>query len=211
MKSIKMMMAAILLCGAMSAQAQDYYETKHEFGIAIGGGSNSQILNGMEQFAKVIVTTMGTLGTVKPSYENTSEIPTISLDYYYHLTKGVAVGGIFVINGRTEDMLVNKEKIGEAKRYTFTLMPAVKFDWLRKKYFGMYSKFGLGVSMLSDSQKAVNNHQINGAQKQSETRWYVNFQASLLGAEVGSEHIRGFAELGYGEQGIGLIGLRYKF
>ncbi len=206
MKSIKMMMAAILLCGAMSAQAQDYYETKHEFGIAIGGASNSQILNGMEKFATVLVTTAGTLGTVQPSYENTSEIPTISLDYYYHVTKGVAVGGIFVINGRTEDLMTNKTKVGEAKRYTFTLMPAVKFDWLRKKYFGMYSKFGLGLSMLSDSQKKDNGEKLN-----SETRWYVNFQASLLGAEVGSEHIRGFAELGYGEQGIGLIGLRYKF
>ncbi len=210
MKSIKMMMAAILLCGAMSAQAQDYYNTKHEFGIAIGGGSNSQIRDGMEKFAEVIVTTVGTLGTVRPSYENTSEIPTISLDYYYHVTKGVALGGIFVINGRTEDMMVNKSKIGTAKRYTFTLMPTAKFDWLRKKYFGMYSKFGLGLSMLSDSQKAEGNNTFKDGNK-SETRWYVNFQASLIAAEFGSENIRGFVELGYGEQGIGVLGLRYKF
>ena len=38
-----------------------------------------------------------------------------------------------------------------------------------------------------------------------------NFQVSAIGVEVGSPKFRGFAELGYGEQGIALIGLRYKF
>ncbi len=201
-----MMMGAILLCGAMNAQAQDYYETRHEIGIAIGGGANSQIMNGMEKFAEVVIPTIISGGTVRPSYENTSEIPTISVDYYYHVNKSVALGGIFVINGRTEDLMVNKVKQGEAKRYTFTLMPAAKFDWLRKRYFGMYSKFGLGLSMMNDSQKMD-----NGEKLKSETRWYVNFQASLIAAEFGLENIRGFVELGYGEQGIGVLGLRYKF
>ena len=45
----------------------------------------------------------------------------------------------------------------------------------------------------------------------SKGKWMANFQASLLGIEAGSEKIRGFAELGAGEQGIILAGLRYKF
>ncbi len=200
MKSIKMMMAAILLCGTMSAQAQDYYETKHEIGISIGGASNSQIMNSMENFTAV----GASLGTV--TYSNKSEIPTFSVDYYYHVTKGVAVGGILAVTGRSQDIMFDGTKSGEAKRTTISVLPAVKFDWLRKKNFGMYSKFGIGLSMLSDSQKKDNGEKLN-----SDTRWYVNFQASLLGAEVGSENIRGFAELGYGEQGIGQIGLRFKF
>ena len=40
---------------------------------------------------------------------------------------------------------------------------------------------------------------------------HVNWQASLLGFEAGSPTIRAFAELGTGEQGIVLAGLRYKF
>ena len=37
------------------------------------------------------------------------------------------------------------------------------------------------------------------------------WQASLLGAEVGSQNLRGFFELGVGEQGIILAGIKYKF
>ena len=37
------------------------------------------------------------------------------------------------------------------------------------------------------------------------------FQASLLGIEAGSPTIRAFTELGTGEQGIILAGVRYKF
>jgi len=38
-----------------------------------------------------------------------------------------------------------------------------------------------------------------------------NFQASLIGVEVGSQKLRGFAEFGVGEQGIAQAGVRYKF
>ena len=37
-----------------------------------------------------------------------------------------------------------------------------------------------------------------------------NFQATFVGVEVGGA-LRGFAELGVGEQGIILAGIRYKF
>ena len=38
-----------------------------------------------------------------------------------------------------------------------------------------------------------------------------NYQASLIGVEAGSAHLRAFAELGIGEQGIVLGGVRFKF
>ena len=38
----------------------------------------------------------------------------------------------------------------------------------------------------------------------------IMFQASLIGAEFGKQ-FRGFAELGVGEQGFLLAGIRYKF
>ena len=40
---------------------------------------------------------------------------------------------------------------------------------------------------------------------------FFNFQASLIGVEVGNQQVRGFAEVGVGEQGIFLGGVRYKF
>lgn len=200
MKSIKMILAAVLVCGAMSVQAQDYYETKHEIGISVGALATSQLINSMEDFA-----TIGTsLGTV--SYDNESNVPAIAIDYYYHVTKGVAVGAILGYSGRTQDILIAGKKNGEAKRSTFSLIPTVKFDWLRKKNIGLYSKIGAGVSMMSDSQKYENN-----SKKQNDTRFHFNFQASLIGFEFGSENFRGFTELGVGQQGMALAGLRYKF
>ena len=82
-----------------------------------------------------------------------------------------------------------------------------KNRWLQKKNFGLYSKLGLGATLrsekiefTSDSKKGETNSQV-----------HVNWQVSLLGVEAGAENIRGFIELGTGEQGIALIGARYKF
>jgi hypothetical protein len=36
-------------------------------------------------------------------------------------------------------------------------------------------------------------------------------QLTALGAEFGSQQLRGFAELGFGERGMITLGLRYKF
>ena len=38
-----------------------------------------------------------------------------------------------------------------------------------------------------------------------------NWQFSFIGVEVGSPYLRGFAELGTGEQGVVCAGIRYKF
>ena len=45
----------------------------------------------------------------------------------------------------------------------------------------------------------------------SDSEVHVNWQISLLGIEAGGPTLRGFLELGTGEQGIALIGVRYKF
>ena len=63
----------------------------------------------------------------------------------------------------------------------------------------MYSKAAVGVTFMSDS-----------GTKDSDSKVVFNWQASLIGMEFGGA-FRGFVELGMGEQGIILGGLRYKF
>ena len=92
------------------------------------------------------------------------------------------------------------KKIGDLTQSYFTLMPAVKFDWFQSKTFGVYSKLGAGATIRSEKGGDEN-----------ESALHFNWQASLLGLELGSHQIRGFVEVGVGEQGIGLVGLRYKF
>ena len=90
----------------------------------------------------------------------------------------------------------------------------MKFDWVRKKNFGIYSKIGLGATYMYEKEVQKNDgsgQDIDDKVVHSKGKWMANFQASLLGIEAGTEKIRGFAELGAGEQGIILAGLRYKF
>jgi len=228
MKTMRMMIAAALLCGmSMNAQAQShkYYNTKHEVAFSIGGASNSQILNAISDFseltAEAFVTSAITGGTIigATTYENKSEIPVLSVEYYYHVNKVIGLGGILAYNGKTDYMYCNvkdnttgntsKEKIGEAKRNNITVMPSAKFDWLRKKHVGLYSKVGLGVSIMKDKQSQYTDS--GDKEVDSYTDVVFNFQATVLGFEAGSEKVRGFAEVGMGEQGIFSAGVRCKF
>jgi hypothetical protein len=75
------------------------------------------------------------------------------------------------------------------------------------KYFGLYSKVGVGITIMHETQKDDKS----GGTDYSDTTVIPNIQASLLGVEGGSETFRCFVEGGFGEQGILSAGLRYKF
>lgn len=217
--------ATIILCASASvnanAQTSSYYNTKHEIGIAIGSGSNSEILGDLADFstvmAEIMVTSSASLGyfTGAVTYGDRSYIPTISAEYYYHVNDVIGLGGFVTMNGLNRDMYglwqdnhsgnCQKEYIGKAKRTNFSVMPAMKLDWLRRQHIGLYTKVAVGVTFMHESQKADKGNDF------TDTDAVFNFHASLIGFEGGSEHIRGFAELGVGEQGILLAGLRYKF
>ncbi len=230
-----MIIAAALLCGTVNnAQAQSEDYPKDEVAISIGAGTNSQIFSAFSNLfsalGEVLITSMGSGGhyTGHTSYDNEKYIPPISIEYFHHLNKTVSIGAIGCFNGYTSDMFFtwqknngdgtgtvkSKEKIGVAKKYYATLMPAVKFDWVRTKNFGVYSKLALGLTYMYEKEiqkKDDTGKDIGEKKLHSDTGFMGNFQASLLGIEGGTMKIRGFAELGCGEQGILLAGLRYKF
>ena len=97
------------------------------------------------------------------------------------------------------------EKVGETKRNFFSIMPSFKCYWVNKNHFGLYSKVAAGVGFLKNKSK---NFELN--KENDETNTYFMFQASFIGAEFGSK-FRGFVELGVGDQGFALAGIRYKF
>ena len=85
-------------------------------------------------------------------------------------------------------------------------MPAVKFNWLRRKNIGLYSKLGAGATLRREriDDKGVED-------EGPESNVHFNWQASLVGFEAGGPTFRGFIEIGEGEQGIALVGLRCRF
>ena len=193
-----LMMAAVAIMTAMSAQAQEFdYETKHEVAVSYGIGSCSQIIDVFEEIG-------GAMFGAK--LENEKFFGPVSAEYFYHCKPWLGVGGIVAFGQNKQDAMSGHDKIGESKNSYYTLMPAVKFDYLRKKHFGIYSKVAIGATLRNEEYDSNND-----SNDYDNSTVHVNWQLSFVGVEAGSPAVRGFAELGFGEQGIVLAGLRYKF
>ena len=198
MKKI-LVLAAVAMMTAMNVSAQNGYdETKHEVAVSYGMWSNSEIIDAFETIGGALV---------GAKFENEKYFGSISAEYFYHVKNWLGVGGILAYGQCEQDVYFAGEKDGVSKNTYLTLMPAVKFDWLHKKHFGVYSKLAFGATLRNEKFTSDSNSR----KDDSDSEIHVNWQASLLGIEAGGTTIRGFLELGTGEQGIALVGLRYKY
>ena len=187
--------ALMAIVGVQTAMAQD--EFKHEVAISYGALSNSQIL---DVFEEAITAPFQGNTTLKDD----KFFGPISAEYFYHLQPWIGIGGILVYGQKKGDLYSDSDnkKIGEDKNTYLTVMPAAKFDWFRRANVGLYSKVGVGVTLRHDVSEDIDY---------DESNMHVNWQLTAIGVEVGSKQIRAFAELGTGEQGIFLGGIRCKF
>ena len=191
MKKILIMVVAAMMA-TVSVQAQ---EQKHEVGVFYGLESASNVFS--------VIT-----GSISAAAGDQSSFwGPIGVEYYYHVSPVVGLGAVAAYAGcKAEDEKTRKDDLTE----TFiTVMPSVKFDWLRKKHFGMYSALSAGVMFISVS--CNENAKAADAKAKDETLASFMFQATALGAEFGGEQFRGFVEAGVGEKGVLCAGLRYKF
>lgn len=191
---------AIISFGSVVAQNYDTDEPKHEISLGYGAAINST--NMLEFLADV-----WTGGHNNRHLENDRYIGPLTAEYFYHVTPLIGVGAIGVYSHYKGDEKNGEGTIEEHSSTYFTFMPAVKLNWLRREYWGLYSKLGAGFTHGSFklSDKSSNSSKETGSLNN------FNFQASAIGVEVGSRTIRGFAEIGFGEQGIALAGVRLRF
>lgn len=187
---------AVALGSAFSAQGQEF---KHELGISYGALSNSQII---DDYEGAILTGLSVGGV---SFGHDHYVGPISVDYFYHINPLVGVGAIASIGFNNQDVIEEGGVNGKVKHQYYTLMPAVKLDWFRRDKFGMYSKLAVGATLRNE------NYDPETGESDSDSELHVNWQASLIGFELGGVQTRGFLELGTGEQGILVLGLRHKF
>ncbi|MBR6893160.1 MAG: hypothetical protein IKN15_07985 [Bacteroidaceae bacterium] len=195
MKKI-LLMAVVAMMATMNVNAQSD-EPKNEVGIFYGIGSASDIIS---TYAEVFSYAVG---------GQSSFWGPIGAEYYYHISPVVGVGAIAEYTSCKVDALNQNE----ACDLTYiTVMPAVKFNWLRKKSFGMYSGLAAGVMFASIDPGSSVKGQLDsdGKEIKKETATSFMFNATALGVEFGG-NFRGFGELGIGEKGILCFGLRYKF
>lgn len=197
------LVAVIVLSCAPCALAQDFDpndEPKNEFALGYGAISNSNVL---DVFTDVVSAIFGA------RFNNKKFVGPFSAEYFYHVSPLVGVGGITVFNHHTQDVLQSEQVTGKRTSNYFTILPAVKFNWLRKHKWGMYSKVGLGYTRAE--YKTTGKDSEETYTKDSSGDNFFNFQASLVGIEAGNRNVRGFAELGFGEQGLIHGGIRFLF
>ena len=192
MKKYLVMVVAAMMA-TVNVNAQD--EFKNEIGVFYGFESASNIFS---VYSNMFAAAAG---------DQSSFWGPVGVEYYYHVSPVVGLGAVAAYAGcKAEDEKTHKDDLSEK---FITVMPSVKFNWLRKKHFGMYSGLSAGVMFLSmsvnDSAKA------SDPDAKDETLTSFVFQATALGVEFGGEQFRGFVEAGLGEKGTLCAGLRYKF
>lgn len=193
---------AISIAFCATAQTQEPEETRHEIAISYGTVPNSMWI---DILTDVIPAMFG------EDYEDYKCVGPIGLEYFYHTSPLIGVGAVAVFATNNEDGYYDKALSSHINRTYFTFMPSVKFNWLRKKNWGLYSKLALGTTYTHFVNKDYDEQGHKSDEKITANDLLFNFQVSLLGFEAGGNHVRGFLELGMGEQGVALAGVRYKF
>ena len=202
--NIKSLLAilAISVVFCASAQAQESEETRHEIAISYGAVPNSTWI---DILTDVIPAMFG------EDHDDYMCVGPIGLEYFYHTSPLIGVGAVAVFTTNNENGYYKQVKSSHFNRTYFTFMPSVKFNWLRKKSWGLYSKLALGATYAHIVNEDYDNQGNKSGEKLTVNDLLFNFQVSAIGFEVGSSHVRAFTELGIGEQGIVLAGVRYKF
>ena len=201
---IKILLTALAICAFVStpAQAQDEMETRHEIAVSYGAVPNSVWIDVLTEVVPAIF---------GETHDNNHYVGPIGLEYYYHTSPLIGVGAVGVFATNNEDAFRKEVMTGHINKSYTTLMPSVKFNWLRKEKWGMYSKLAAGATLAHSSHQDYNESGKLTGEKETSNDVFFNFQASLIGVEAGNDHVRGFAEFGVGEQGLALAGIRFKF
>ena len=200
MKKVTLALMCMLLAASAAMARGD--EPKSE--ISLGYGLPFNTSNMCEFLADA-----WTGGLSNKQMDKDSYIGPLSLEYYYHTSPVVGVGviGIYSRYKGLRTLSDNSAMVHKSKY--FTVMPAVKLNWLRRGHWGLYSKAGIGYSRANYTTSGVDDSGKALTEKRGKN--FVNFQLSLLGAEAGFTNVRAFAELGFGEQGVILGGIRMRF
>ena len=201
---IKFILATLAVSAfmCMPAQAQDETETRHEVAVSYGVVPNSVWI---DLYTDIIPAIFG------EERKGKGYFGPIGLEYYYHTSSLIGVGAVAVYASSKQDCFYNDLQTSAITKSFFSFLPSIKFNWLHKKNWGLYSKVAAGVSYARFNDEDYDDNGKKTGDNTVSKDLLFNYQASLIGVEAGSAHLRAFAELGIGEQGIALGGVRFKF
>ena len=176
-----MVVAAMMATMNVNAQNEDL---KHEIGVSYGGG--------ISLIADGIGNAVGRglwEGITGYEWTNDKQFGTLAVEYFYHTNDPkLAVGGIVTYSQYGEDVVKkdSRQVPGERPRRYISVMPSVKYYWVNKNHFGLYTKVAAGAMLLSEKSK---DKEIN--KDESNSKIYFMGQLSPVGVEFGGK-FRGF-------------------
>lgn len=219
---IGLLLTLTLACGVISAQTAD------------GRGVNEISLSyGRASIPGTVYTLGGVFGSIfsfglaAPSTISTTGA--IGFEYMRFVHPHVAVGFLadyecFTLGFKT----VSSEKDPETGKSIYkpsskgcnhiaSLMPAAKFPWFSYDHVSMYSKLAVGAMYthtLTYKVDGNNDYIIENGHRvldNSSSQWSWACQVNPVGVDFGGQLCRGFAELGWGMQGLIMLGVRFNF
>ncbi len=121
----------------------------------------------------------------------------LSAEYTHTLKPWFSIGckASFGVRWRNQRDMISDKIVGHDNTYATSMLLSMRFDWLRRPYFGLYSGLAVGAATT-----------INDGD------WYAlpMYDATYIGMSVGKSFY-GFFELGGGMCGILRLGVGYKF
>lgn len=204
--------ALLLTCTSMQAQN---VSSRHEIGVSYGYPTIA--------FAMFVDSDPSCPHAEQAFYENDRNFGPLSLEYFYRISRWISVGGVFTYINRQKDIVQEKIQIGDFTERYYALMPSIKFNWVRSKHFGLYSKLVAGPCLHTKTDKVDSSTMIISCGPDYSRTTFIDHcdeytdrkvgligQVTPLGIEAGGR-LRVFGELGVGIQGVFNAGLRYQF
>lgn len=127
----------------------------------------------------------------------------VTLGYGYQLSKQLTVGGVFSYAGQF-GTIQTKPATYVVQQNFFSIMPQVKYNWLNRETWRLYSRVAAGVVVANVGYQ--DGTEINERQ----TAVSFAFQVSPIGFEFGRV-LAGFVEAGFGATGVLAVGIRKSF
>ncbi|MBR1682228.1 MAG: outer membrane beta-barrel protein [Bacteroidaceae bacterium] len=141
----------------------------------------------------------------------------LSGHYMYHFNDRLALGGLLSCCTTYEARVTRsiyeapstpqdrwrlvEERNGDILGNYFSLMPMVKYTWLISKRVQLYSKVGLGGDVQWFRLQGA------GCGTHNDVKFQFGYQVTPVGIEFGKKTVRFFMEVGYGSEGIMMVGV----
>ena len=179
------------LLSGLSASAQQKPSTfyKHEISVGVG-----DMLFETAIWHNQVHREYGPIGSGIDIFENTgySYTPHLFIEYYYRVAEWLNIGFDydFQYTSWTEDhynAAGEKTLSSPGKFYNLCLMPSMRFNYLNKKHFNLYSTISVGLDVNGGTNAdCFGNKTVVGAAA----------DLRLIGFKFGGGHCWGFVDLG---------------